>query len=118
MTVRSSGLSTQILLANRGTLAALFTPDDASFSHFTPKLLTTDVAGGALGYGLTFGRGNTFWGTAGAFSGGPLWQLQFDAVAGTATTLTSLSSSNFATTTTPILAMPASNLLAGITMLP
>lgn len=116
MTVRGSGLATQVLLANRGTLAALFIPDDASFSHFTPKLLTTDVSSGALGYGLTFGEGNTFWGTAGAFSDGPLLHLRFDAVAGTATTLTSFTSPGFPGTITSILVMPSSNLLAGITM--
>src|SRR5688572_19282266 len=84
MTVRGSGLNTQILLANRGTLAAIFTPDDGTYAHFTPKLLTTDVATGALGYGLTFGAGNTFWGTAGAQTDGPMLRLQFDTNAGTA----------------------------------
>src|SRR5436190_1804593 len=44
MTVRGSGLNTQILLANRGTLAALYTPDDGTYSHFTPKTLTTGVS--------------------------------------------------------------------------
>ena len=116
MSVRGSGLNTQILLANRGTLVAIYTPDDASYSHFTPKTLTTDVAAGALGYGLTFGAGDTFWGTSGANGDGPLLHLAFNATAGTATTLTNLPSPRFPGTVTPILVMPASNLLAGITM--
>jgi len=114
--VRGSGLGTQILLANRGTLAAVFTPDDNSYTHYTPKLLTTDVAVGALGFGLTFGAGNTFWGTQGAQSDGPLLRLSFDTTAGTATTLNTNASPGFPGTITPILAMPSSNLLAGITM--
>ena len=118
MTVRGSGLNTQILLANRGTLAALYTPDDGSYAHFTPKTLTTDVATGKLGYGLTFGAGDTFWGTSGAFGNGPLAHLSFNAVAGTATTLTNIPTTRVPGTLTPILVMPSSNLLAGITMVP
>jgi hypothetical protein len=117
--VRGAGLNTQLLMANRGTLAAIWTPDDGTFSHFTPKLLTTDLTNnGALGFGLTFGAGNTFWGTAGAQTDGPLLRMQFDTTAGTATTLTTLSSPAFPGTLTPIYAMPSSNLLAGITMVP
>ena len=116
MSVRGSGLGTQILLANRGTLAALYTPDDGTYAHFTPKTLTTDVATGALGYGLTFGAGDTFWGTSGANGNGPLLRLSFNAGAGTAATLNTFYSSNFPGTVSPILAMPSSNLLAGITM--
>src|SRR5262245_24893646 len=37
MTVRGAGTNTQILLANRGTLVCLYTPDDATYSHFSPK---------------------------------------------------------------------------------
>ena len=118
MTVRGSGLNKQILLANRGTFAAIFTPDDGTYAHFTPKLLTTDVATGALGYGLTFGAGNTFWGTAGAQTDGPLLRLQFDTNAGTAITLSTLSTPSFPGTITPIYYMASSNLLAGITMVP
>jgi hypothetical protein len=116
MAVRGSGLNTQILLANRGTLAAIFTPDDSSLAHFTPKTLTTDVATGELGYGLAFGAGNTFWGTSGANGNGPLIHLSFDAVAGTATTLTNFPSPQFPGRVSPILVVTASNLLAGITM--
>jgi hypothetical protein len=116
MVVRGSGLGTQILLANRGTLACLFTPDDASYAHFSPKTLTTDVTSGGIGWGLSFGAGDTFWGTSGANGNGPLYHLSVDAVAGTATTLTNIPSPRFPGTVTPFLVMPASNLLAGITM--
>jgi hypothetical protein len=116
MAVRGAGLTTQILLANRGTMAALFTPDDGTFSHFSVKTLNSDAASGALGYGLTFGGGDTFWGTAGAFTDGPLLHMAFNSVAGTATTLKAFTSPSFPGTLTPILVMPASNLLAGITM--
>lgn len=116
MTVRGSGLSTQILLANRGTLVALYTPDDGSYSHFTPKTITTDVATGKLGYGLTFGTSDTFWGTSGANGNGPLTHLSFNAIAGTAATLTNIPTTRVPGTLTPILVMPSSNLLAGITM--
>lgn len=116
MTVRGSGTNTQVLIANRGTLAALFTPNDSSLAAFSPRTLTTDVNRGALGYGLTFGAGDTFFGTSGAQDNGPLLRLQFNAVAGTATTLNSYPSPDFPGTISPILFMPSSNLLAGITM--
>jgi autotransporter-associated beta strand protein len=118
MTVRGSGLNTQILLANRGTLAALYTPDDGTYAHFTPKTLTTDATTGALGFGLTFGGGDTFWGTSGANGNGPLLHLSFNAGAGTGATLTNIPTTRVPGTLTPILVMPSSNLLAGITMVP
>jgi Ig-like domain-containing protein len=116
MAARGAGLSTQILLANRGTLLALYTPDDASYAHFTPKTLKADTAAGDLGFGLTFGSGNTLWGTSGANGNGPLIHLAFNATAGTATTLTNFPSPNFPGVISPILVMPGSNLLAGISM--
>ena len=116
MSVRGSGLGTQILLANRGTFAAIFTPDDGSMAHFTPKRLTTDVGTGDIGTGLSFGSGATFWGTSGASGNGPLIHLSFDTNAGTATTLTNFPSPRLPGTISPILVMPGSNLLAGITM--
>lgn len=118
MTVRGSGLNTQILLANRGTLAVLYTPDNATYEHFTPHTLSTDIPVGGLGYGLTFGPGNTFWGTSGPNGNGPLLHLSFDLGSGTATTIESLPSPAFPGTIAPMLFMPAQNLLAGITMVP
>jgi hypothetical protein len=116
MVVRGAGLNTQILLVNRGTLACIYTPDDSSYSHFTPHTLTTDVAPGAMGWGLSFGAGDTFWATSGANGNGPLLHLSFDLLAGTATTITNIPSPRFPGTISPLLVMPGSNLLAGITM--
>lgn len=116
MTVRGSGTNTQVLVANRGTLVAIFMPMDETLATFAPIPITTDAGNGSVGLGLTFGAGNTFWGTAGATSNGPLYQMQFDLTSGTATTLRTLPSPVFPGTISPILCVPSSNLLAGITM--
>ncbi len=115
MSVRGSGLDTQVLIANRGTLAAVFTPVDSNMAVFIARTLNTTLANGALGIGLTFGAGNTFWGTAGATANGPLVHLQFNTNTATATTLATFPTSSFPGTISPILVMPSSNLLAGIT---
>ncbi len=116
MAVRGSGMTTQILIANRGTLVALLTPTDSSLTAFSIRTLTTDAPVGGFSIGLSFGAGDTFWSTSGAFNNGPLLHLQFDALAGTATTLTNFPSPTFPGTISPILVVPSSNLLAGITM--
>jgi hypothetical protein len=116
MVVRGAGLNTQILLANRGTLAALYTPDDVSMAHFTPKTLTTTVQTGGIGTGLSFGAGNTFWGTSGANGNGPLYHLSYNFGAGTATVLTNFAAPGFPGRLSQILVMTNLNLLAGITM--
>ncbi|MGI8967098.1 MAG: hypothetical protein ACR2H1_13560, partial [Limisphaerales bacterium] len=102
MAVRGAGTNTQILIANRGTLVALLTPTDSSMTAFTARTLTTDAPVGGFSIGLSFGAGNTFWGTSGGFGNGPLLHLQFDTVAGTATTLTSFPSPTFPGTISPI----------------
>lgn len=116
LTVRGSGLDTQVLIANRGTLAALFTPANGSVDTFTPRTLTTDVTRGWMATGLSFGAGDTFWATSGPGTNGPLVRLQFDANAGTATTQALFPSTLFPSTMGPIAVFPSSNLLAGITM--
>ncbi len=116
LAVRGSGTNTQVLLANRGTLASIFMPTDSSMAAFAPHPLTSDAGTGSLGFGITFGAGDTFWGTAGANTNGPLYQMQFNLTAGTATKLRTLASPNFPGTITPIFYMPSSNLFAGITM--
>ena len=118
LTVRGSGTNTQVLIANRGTLVSVFRPTDESMATFVPTPLTSDAGVGALGYGLTFGAGDTFWGTAGASTNSSLYHMQFDLVAGTATKIHTLTSAKIPNTITPILCMPASNLLTGITMVP
>ena len=117
MAVRGAGTNTQILIASRGTLVSMLTPLDSSLNTFTSTVIQTDVPSGALGYGLTFGSGNTFYGTAGAQSGGPLSLLQFRLSAnltGTATTLARYGATLIPNNLTPIGASPQSNLFAGI----
>jgi len=117
MAVRGAGTNTQILIASRGTLVSMLTPLDSTLNTFTSTVIQTDVPTGALGYGLTFGSGNTFYGTAGAQSGGPLSLLQFNLNAnltGTATTLARYGSTLIPNNLTPIGAHPQSNLFAGI----
>lgn len=116
MAVRGSGLTTQILIANRGTNAALFTPDDNTYSHFTPKTLGTDAQPGGLSVGLTFGTANTFWTTPGSFGNGALRLMAYNTTAGTATTTSIFTSPEWPGAISPILAIPSKNLFAGITM--
>src|SRR5205823_1339315 len=106
----------EVLIASRGTAACIIRPVDVSMAAFYPTTLQTDTAAGALGYGLTFGSGDTFWGTSGAFGNGPLLHLSFNLSAGTATTLQTFSAtnSNFSATVSPIKVLPGSNWLAGI----
>jgi hypothetical protein len=116
MAVRGAGLTTQVLIASRGTVACVLRPVDSSMASFYPTTLQTDTAVGALGYGLTFGSGDTFWGTSGANGNGPLLHLTFDLTGGSATTLQSFyaTNSNFSATVSPIKVLPGSNWLAGI----
>src|SRR5436190_23339331 len=60
LAVRGSGLNTEVLIANRGNLAALLKPDDISMTSFSAMPLAT-TANGAFGYALAFGPGNTFY---------------------------------------------------------
>jgi hypothetical protein len=111
-----AGLNTEVLMASRGTVVAIFKPTDSSMGTFTATTLQTDTPVGALGVGLCFGAGNTFWGTSGAGGGGPLLQLSYDLGLGTATTLHAYSATNaaFPATVSPIAVLAASNLLAGV----
>jgi hypothetical protein len=114
--VRGAGINTEILMASRGYVAALIKPTDTDWSSVTLKTLVLDQPVAALGYGLCFGAGNTLWGTSGAFGGGPLLHMAYDANAGTATTLHTYSSTNaaFPATVSPISILVQSNLLVGI----
>jgi hypothetical protein len=86
MSVRGSGLGTQILCADRrGTNLFLFTTADGS--TFTPTLIAVTnlpldaIANGFAGLGLAFGEGDTFWAKSAGFR---LRKVAFNAVAGTA----------------------------------
>jgi len=114
LAVRGSGMSTEVLVASRGSNVVVFTPSDPGMSTFVPHYIQTDVPAGALGYGIAFGAGNTFYGTAGAFSGGPLYHLSYDINAGTASTIEIFYGTNFSPTVSPIAFNVQSNWLAGI----
>ena len=119
MAVRGAGQTTQILLGTQsGNLAAILVPTDSSMTDFTCTSLATDVQNGAIGYGVTFGAGNTFWAKGASTAGNPLLRLSFDLGAGTATTLQTYATTNFPGRVGPLMLNVASNLLAAIEPLP
>lgn len=117
LAVRGSGVNTEVLIATQnGTLAAILRPDDASMATFSHTALTTDVPAGAIGYGLAFGAGNTFYGKAASSAGNPLYRLSYDRNAGTATTIHSFSSTEFPGRVASMTTLLSSNWLAAIDM--
>jgi hypothetical protein len=116
MAVRGAGLNTQILMASRGTQVAIFTPSDAEMTTFISNVLNTDTPAGALGTGLAFGSGASFYGTAGATTRGPLYLLNFNLAGGTATTSHIYSQAQYAGNVTPMGVNLQSNLLVGVEM--
>lgn len=119
LAVRGSGAGTQILLTSQsGTAAAILTPTDASMADFTLTPLTTDVQNGAIGYGVTFGAGDTFWAKGASTAGNPLLRLSFNLTTRTATTLQTYSTTNFPGRVGPLMLNTASNLLAAIESIP
>ena len=121
MALRGAGTNTQILLGSRGTLASLLMPTDASLTTFTSTVVQANVPSGGLGYGVAFGPTNTFYGTGGAQSGGPLRLLQYtftSSLTATASVVATYGSTLVANTLTPISANSNATLLAGISMVP
>jgi hypothetical protein len=116
ISVRGSGVNTEVLIASRGTQAAILRPTDSSMTSFTATTLNADVPAGAIAYGLSFGVGNTFYGKAASAVGNPLYLLSYDLNAGTATTLQMYPVNAFPGRIGPLAVNPASNLLAGIEM--
>ena len=117
MAVRGAGTNTQVLIASRGRTAAILRPTDDSLNAFTSTFLTNaTLPSGALGYGLTFGVSNRFWGKAASSAGEPLYLVSFDLDAGTMSTLQSYSTAQFPGRTGPIYANTGSNLLVGVEM--
>jgi hypothetical protein len=114
LAARGSGLNTEILIASRGTVAAILRPTDSSMAAFSATTLTTDVPSGALGYGLCFGPGTTFYGKAASAAGDPLYHLAYDLNAGTATTLYRYGADQFPGRVGVLVVASASNLLAAI----
>ena len=118
LAIRGAGTNTQVLLGTQsGTLAAILRPTDDTMATFTATTLQTDVPAGGIGYGLTFGAGNTFWGKDATAEGRPLYRLSFDLNAGTATTLQAYPVHTFPGRIGPITVLVNSNLLGAIEML-
>jgi hypothetical protein len=80
--------------------------------------LATALPNGSIGYGLSFGSGNTFYGKGASASGAPLYRMSYDAVAGTASVLEGYGTEKFPGTVGPLMVLPSSNWLAGIEMTP
>jgi hypothetical protein len=118
LAVRGAGLNTQILMASRGTQVAIFTPSDSEMTNFVSTVLNTDAPIGALGTGICFGPGDTFYGTAGASTRGPLYLMGFNLGAGTATNLHIYAQTEFAGSVSTIGVNTQSNLLVGVEMVP
>lgn len=116
LALRGSGTNTEVLIASRGTQAAILRPTDASMTTFSATTLHTDAPAGALGYGLAFGPGNTFYAKAASSEGNPLYHLAYDLNTGTATTLHVYGLNVFPGRIGPLMTQVSSNWLAGIEM--
>ena len=62
LTVRGSGMNTEILLDSQpGTFAAILKPADLAMTTWTNQFFSTTVPGSSIGRSLQFGSANTFW---------------------------------------------------------
>ena len=111
LAVRGSGVNTEILLASRGTLVALLRPVDGSMTGFTSTPLNCPVPVGGLGFGLTFGAGNTFYGKN---AGEVLYHLGYDLNTSTVTNVVPADVSRFSVNVAPMGVNSNATLLAGI----
>jgi hypothetical protein len=111
--VRGAGTNTQVLLTSHGSVAAVLRPKDATMTSFTSTLLATDASAGAIGAGIAFGSGNTFW-AVGDSGSGPLLRLSFDLNSGTATTVQSVAADFFPWTVSALAFISSANLLAAL----
>lgn len=116
--IRGSGVNTEVLITSRGTQAAVLRPADASMTTFTATTLDTDVPSGDLGFGLSFGAGNTFWAKAASSAGEPLYHVSYNLDAGTASSLNVFPLAAFPGRVGPLVVDSAGNLLAAVEMTP
>ncbi len=115
LAVRGAGVDTQIVLGTQsGNAAAILTPTDPSLYDFSCTSLATNVENGAIGYGMTFGAGDTFWAKGASSAGNPLLHLSFNLSTATATTLQTFDTAQFPGRVGPLMLNVASNLLAAI----
>ena len=109
--VRGAGANTQVIIGALKTnrVAVLTTTDGLSFTY---KLITvSDAPTNAVGLGLAFGPGNTFWCKATSQN---LRQVSFDLATGTGTTVHNYTDPAFPATIGPIGVSTNLNLLGGI----
>jgi hypothetical protein len=113
LTVRGSGVDTQLLAATRnGTAVVIFTTFDGYY--FDPYVVDTpDASAGNFGLGVAFGEGDTFWGKA-TGDAAILRQVQFDLGSGSG--IIARSFTNFPTFVAGVAVNTSSNLLAGIAL--
>lgn len=91
LAVRGSGINTEVLIASRGTLAAILRPTDATMTSFVSTPMDCPVPAGGVGYAIAFGPGNTFYGKD---SDGNLYHLGYT-VSGTVSNITTFSRHQF-----------------------
>ncbi|HMJ91945.1 MAG TPA: DUF4623 domain-containing protein, partial [Candidatus Acidoferrum sp.] len=108
---RGSGVDVDLLMGGRnGKLTAcIFFAPDADLRRLL-TIITPDAETANFGLGITFGRGNTFWGKA---TGTGLRQVSFDPETGAGTVITTITNYN---NMAPIDFYPTRNLLAGISI--
>jgi len=115
--VRGSGTNTQVIIGALKTnrVAVLTT---ANGTTFTSQFITlTDAPTNAVGLGLAFGAGDTFWCKAGNPTPQNLRQASFNLGAGTATTLRNYADPAFPGSVGPIGVSTGLNLLGGINVM-
>jgi hypothetical protein len=112
--VRGAGTNTQVIIGALKTnrVAVLTTANGTSFT--SKRITLTDAPTNAVGLGLAFGPGDTFWCKAGNPTPQNLRQASFNLSAGTAATLRNYADPAFPGTVGPIGVSTTLNLLGGV----
>jgi hypothetical protein len=111
LAVRGQGDTTDLVFGSRSAKSFAVTRVTAAGSLAETKVYqAADVADGAFGLGLTFGPGDSIYGTA---SGSPVVHVGFDAAAGTATLVRTYAGARIPTAVAHLAYDPVKNLLAG-----
>ncbi|MBA4150204.1 MAG: immunoglobulin domain-containing protein [Verrucomicrobia bacterium] len=114
LSVRGSGIETQIIATTGGSFVALFRPTDETLTSFYSTVLNSDADadGGDLTRSVAFGSGDTFWADGGNNKG--LVLLSFDLNAGTASVIHSFDATQYPSSAVQLGLLPSSDLLASI----
>ncbi len=116
MTVRGSGMNTEVLIASRGTLFAILRPSAPDLSAFTNAAFNVAVPNDSLGYAVAFGPGNTFYAKSASSDGNPLYLISYDYGTATATVSKVWTTSQFPGRIGAIGVNLASNMMAAVEM--